>query len=304
LTERDFFVIANPAAGKGRVAAALSSLEAAMRAAGVRHHIAHTERAGHATELAARAAGEGWQSVVAVGGDGTMGEVLNGIVGTGATLGLVPLGTGNDLARTFGIPLNVPGAIDVLLNGRVERIDLGRETHAHFAIVNGIGFAADVMHFCNTQTGLFRGSAAIFEATVRLVATLDPKPMRVILDNEVIEGRFVTTFVMNTRFTGGGMMICPAARTDDGMLDICLIRYITKASFLGTLPKAYSGRHVTHPSVSLHRSRRVRIESERPQRKMYDGNVADQTTPAECECLPGALDLIVPAGAPRGGNVE
>ena len=326
----DYFVIANPTAGRGRVAQALSDVRKAMDASGVKYHIAPTERAGHATELARQAADDGWKCIVAVGGDGTMGEVLNGIMTAGRTadgesgtasgtalgattgaaagptarrpaMGLIPLGTGNDLARTFGIPLNVPGAIDVLLCGRLERIDLGKDKDSYFAIVEGLGFAADVMDFCNTHSGWLRGSPAIFAATVKLMFTYRPRPMRVVLDDETIEGDFITTFVLNTRFTGGGMMICPDARTDDGVFDICLIRYVRRMSFLQTLTKTYSGGHLTHPAVSIHRSRRVRIETKEPMRKVFDGNVPPVTTPSEIECVPRALDLVVPPGAPAGG---
>lgn len=315
---RDYFIIANPTAGRGRVAQALADVKGALEAAGVKHHIAPTEWAGHATELAQRAAAEGWKCVVSVGGDGTMGEVLNGIMaakaagagaGAGAeaeaasrpALGLIPLGTGNDLARTFGVPLNVRSAIDVLLGGRLERIDLGKETDGYFAIVQGLGFAADVMDFCNTHSGWLRGSPAIFAATAKLMFTYHPYPMRVVLDDQTVEGDFITTFVMNTRLTGGGMLMCPDALTDDGLLDICLIKYVSRSSFLPILTTTYSGGHVTHPAVSLYRSRKVRIECAEPMRKMYDGNVPHVLTPAEMECVPRALDLVVPRAAPAGG---
>lgn len=286
-------LIANPTAGRGRVRRQMDAVRQSFAAAGQSCDIVYTDAAGHAVELARAAAAKGYRLVVAVGGDGTMGEVLNGIAGTGAALGLLPLGTGNDLARTLGIPLNMRGAVDVLLAPAFRRIDIGKEREGQFAIITGINFPAEAMAQVNRQKGPFRGSAAIFAGTVSVVSRLRAVPMRVELDDKVIEGRFTGVFVLNTKFTGGGLLLAPDALPDDGWLDIVLMGELSRLDFLWTLPKAYKGGHLKHPAVSIYRAKRVAVTADQPLPKLFDGNTFG-SSPLEATIAPLALEVAVP----------
>lgn len=287
--------MANPVAGNGRVGREMGSIRRALVQRRLDHEMVLTRAPGHATELAREAARDGWDVVVAAGGDGTMGEVVNGIAGSGVALGLLPLGTGNDLARTFRIPRSVDGAVDVLAGGTVRRIDLGVDADACFAIIAALGFPSDVMHYTNTHHGLWKGPAKILAAILSLLPSLCGQSMRVTLDDRVVEGRYIGVFVLNTRYTGGGLMISPEASTEDGLLDVVLIGEMSRSSFLCTLPKAYSGKHLDHPAVDLYRSSAVRVDTREPMLKMFDGNVTGVTSPIVASVRAGALPLVVPS---------
>lgn len=290
-----YFVVANPIAGNGRVGREVNSIRRTMAQCGLEHEIVFTRAPGHATELAGEAARDGWDVVVAAGGDGTMGEVVNGIAGTGRALGLLPLGTGNDLARTFGIPLTLDGAVRVLANPLIRCIDLGVDTGTCFAIITSLGFPSDVMYYVNTHHGRLSGQAKIVSAIVSLLPSLRAHAMRVTLDDRVVEGKYVGIFVLNTCYTGGGLKMSPEASTEDGLLDVVLIGELSRLSLMTTVPKAYSGRHLSHPAVSLYRSRQVRVDTAEPLRKMLDGNVPGLESPIIASVRERALPLVVPS---------
>lgn len=287
-------IIANPIAGRGRVRTEWPRLERLLGAALVECDFRQTEGPGHAEVLAREAAEAGYAQVVVVGGDGTVGEALNGLAGTGTALGIVPVGTGNDLAHNVGIPRSPEAAVAALRNPARRRIDLGEEGERCFGVIVGVGFAADAMRQANLRRGRARGSAAILLSIVQTVAKLEPVPVRLYLDDqEPVEAPLTALFVMNTRTTGGGLMICPAAVPDDGLLDVCLMKDIGRLDFLATLPKAYFGKHVGHPKVSFHRARTVRLEADRPLTKMFDGDLFGDA-PLSARVRPAALDVLVP----------
>lgn len=290
-------LIANPTAGRGRTKKYLPLIEDVFRSSGHEYSLSLTEAPGHATLLAKEAVRAGYERIVAIGGDGTMNEVLNGLAETAAALGVIPSGTGNDLARSLGIPLDIAAAARIALDPLVRRIDLGRERGAYFAVLAGLGFAADVIHHTNTHRGPLRGQLAIASSVVATVAGLTPKPLSIIIDGVSYDGPTEAVFVMNTRFCGGGLMVAPDAKEDDGLFDVVLMRDFGRADLLRILPKVYSGRHVGHPKVEFYRGRTVKIAYARPLVKMVDGNIYGET-PLEAEIVPGALAVL----APRRGS--
>lgn len=287
-------VIANPIAGRGRVRQELPRLTRMIGSHLQDCEWRLTEAAGETEELARTAAAAGVEQVWVVGGDGTVGEAVNGLAGTSTALGIVPLGTGNDLARNLGIPRSAEAAVACLATAERRRIDLGEESERRFGVIVGVGFAAEVMRQTNRRLGPARGSAAIFAAILETVAQLRPVPARLVLDGcHAVEAPLTALFVMNTRTTGGGLRICPEAVPDDGLLDVCLMADIGRWDFLATLPKAYFGKHVGHPKVTFFRARTVSLEADRPLVKMFDGDLFGDA-PLSARVLPGALDVLVP----------
>lgn len=291
-------VIANPLAGRGRVSQALPRLGSLLDLHLGEHQLILTEAPGHAERLAREAAAAGASRVVVVGGDGTVGEALNGLAGTGTALGIVPIGTGNDLARNLGIPLSLEGALASLPGAVRRRIDLGEESERRFGVIVGVGFAADVMRQTNRRLGAAKGSAAILVSILQTVAELRPVPVRLYLEEgtaaeRIVEAPMTALFIMNTRTTGGGLAVCPEAQPDDGLLDLCLMKDISRVDFLATLPKAYFGKHGGQPKVEFFRARAVRLQADRPLVKMFDGDLFGDA-PLSVRVVPGALDVLVP----------
>ena len=297
-------IIVNPTAGKGKGRLAAKAIDEILTAHGKDFEIFHTKEAGHGIELAQNCREDGWSAVIAVGGDGTAGEVLNGVMqaeeGKRCHFGFIPIGTGNDFARSLKIPLNMEEAIKVLVKPGEKVMDIGREREGFFSIITGLGFPAEVMARANDYRGPLRGSSIITWCVLKTIKELQAEAMEFTLDGKTLEITAKAVFVLNTPFTGGGLQIVPHAVIDDGYLDIAVMGDISKLSLAVTLPKAYQGKHVNHPAFSFYKGKKVSFKTERPLRKLFDGNVFGQS-PLEAEILPKALSVLVPApeGAAR-----
>lgn len=287
-------VIVNPVAGKGNGLKVRPIVEEAFQRAGADFEVVLTEHPGHGAELARDAARAGYDVVVAVGGDGTMSEAVNGVSGTETALGVIPAGTGNDLARTLGIPLDARLGAQYCLNPDFDVMDVGRERESYFACLTSLGFPADVMHYCNTRTGPFRGSLGIAFGVFATLSRLVPTEMEFEVDEgRTFRQRSTGVFVLNTRFVGGGMMVSPEARYNDGLLDVVIMKDFGRLELTRVLPLVYRGKHVGHPKMELVKCRRIKVTTPEPMVKMYDGNVFGQS-PLEATLIPAALRVLVP----------
>jgi YegS/Rv2252/BmrU family lipid kinase len=230
-------------------------------------------------------------------------EVVNGVAGTeSAELAVLPHGTGWDFVRTFGIPRDLDGAVEVALRGRSRTIDLGRVTYhtwagaeasAWFANVASAGISGAIAQRANVTSKALGGKISYYWATFAVFFGWQTGELRVTVDDEVRSGRMIDVMACNGRFLGGGMMMCPEAEPDDGLLDVLLIGDVTKRDLLFTLPKSYRGKHLPHPRLELLRGRAVTVEAEEPLPIETDGEQPGRT-PARFECVPRALRLRVP----------
>jgi len=286
-------IVANPVAGRGRVGKLLPQIRQLFDQHNLKYEIALTEAPGHGTALAKEAAEKGWDNVIAIGGDGTMNEVLNGIMGTPASMGFVPLGTGNDLARSLGIPLDMKEAVTILAQGRTTPMDIGKDRDGYFGIILGLGFPSDVMHHVNTTKNIFRGSLAITASIIQVVNKLQPYPVHIELDDGKLDTTVMGIFILNTRFTGGGLQIAPDAKYDDGILDVVIMHQMSKLDFLSTLPKAYQDKHLSNPRCELFQTKTIKVTTAEPMRKLFDGNVFG-SSPVDAQVMPEALKIWVP----------
>ena len=292
-------IIVNPAAGRGSARQWIGELEVRLSLAIQSTHriiswqIIETSGPGDATELAREAVRGGANIVAAAGGDGTIGEIVNGLVGTDVALGVIPMGTGNDFARSLGIGTDVDKAIYNLLEGIPIAIDVGKTQGRFFVNVSGCGLDAVVAQRVNTGFRWLRGSSAYLAALLQSLLPYRAATIRLTLDNEIIETKALLCSVANARYYGGGMRIAPDAMLTDGLFDICLIEEVGKIEFLRTFRKVFKGRHITHPAVRMLRSKYVKVESDRPLPVLVDGEIVG-TTPAEFEMLAGGLNIIGP----------
>ncbi|MEJ5253219.1 MAG: diacylglycerol kinase family lipid kinase [Chthonomonadetes bacterium] len=294
----DMLVILNPAAGRGRArrqqAALCHLLNYVALQVGCSWQIVETTRQGEAATLARQAAHDGIPVVVAAGGDGTLGEVANGLVGTPAKLGILPLGTGNDFARCVGISENLSVAVDNLFTGKAHPVDLGRVGDRYFINVAGCGFDAAVAQRVNRGFRFLHGTAAYVAAVYQTLMTFKPMQMHITVDDEVISERTMLCTVANSQSYGGGMRIAPMAQIDDGWLDVCIVKAVSKVEFVRVFPRVFTGIHITHPCFVMLKARRIQVESNPPVPVLVDGDVQG-TTPIEFTVHPSALQVILPA---------
>ncbi len=299
--EDTWAVIVNPTAGRGKAARAAELLMAALEEREARADLLLTSGPRHAVQLARQASESGADIIVACGGDGTIHEAINGIMASGSrsTLGILAGGTCNDLAYALGLPGNPTEAIPRILELNVQSIDLGRvdlggNNYKYFATIATLGFDSEVSEFVDAGRcpSFLRASAAyLYAAVMSLFAYRFP---RVTLhgDFETFSGPLLLAAIGNTDRYGARIRITPAAQPDDGLLDVCIVRQVSKLEVLRVLPRTFSGNHVTHPAVRIKQTRQLRIDTERPLWIWADGERLAQT-PITVEIVTKALEVIL-----------
>lgn len=294
-----FYVIVNPAAGRGAAARALALVDAEMARAGAAHSIVQTARRGHAAELAEAAARDGWPAVVAVGGDGTVHETVNGLMRAAADgapsvpLGIVGVGSGNDFAQLAGVPRDVAGAVRALVRAEPRAVDVGRVNGRWFS--NGVGIGLDARVAIEVDRGRrFRGIFMYLDALARVLRVFTPPHMAVEVDGErLADAPMTLVTVGNGGRHGGGFWICPDARIDDGVLDLCMCDALGTLGILRFLPRVMRGTHTGASCVHMRRARRVRVTSTDPLPVHADGEIIDDAARAvDIEIHPGRLRVL------------
>ena len=293
-------VIVNPAAGGGRTARMWRRLRDVMAVTLPAEH-AETRGPGDGERLAREAATAGAQLVVAVGGDGTLNEVVNGVRSAGAQtpVGAVLTGRGCDACRNFGVPRDPVAAVRALADGHNARFDLGRAEWTDgrrrwFAISAGAGFDAEVAR--RAQTWRMRGTLSYLAAVLASVHRHRPTDAVLEVDGVAEPPAPITAVVAaNGRWFGGGMKIAPHADPADGAFDIVVLGALGRLELLRWLPTIYPGTHLRHPRVRVRRARRLRVGGT-PLPTHVDGEPAGPT-PVVLTVEPGALHLRVPRGA-------
>jgi len=288
------FVIFNPNAGQGAAARREGAVRAALQAVELPFELVHTERVGHARELAAQAAAaHRYRVVVAVGGDGTINEVVNGLLGSDTPLGLMPIGTGNDFVKMIDLAPNQPKvAAERLRDGVVRPVDVGVANGRAFLDALGTGFAAQVTVETLRPTRL-RGFAVYLVALVRALAHYKSPVMRVSYENQTIEQRMLLTAVGNGRCQGGGFWVTPDAIIDDGLLDLCVCGYMRTDEILRHVPKVLKGTHGRLKQVQMARVRHVTIEARAGMPVHLDGELLGiDVRHVDVEVRPGAITLL------------
>jgi diacylglycerol kinase (ATP) len=289
--------IANPFANYGRVAETHTEIHVSLASfARVQWNL--TDFPGHATELVSEADLASFDGVIAVGGDGTLFEVLNGLYRHKAenwpVLGLIPTGTGNAFARDLDLsPGDWPGAIKLIERGRSRRIDVGRVTtpddRYYFLNIIGMGFAVDAGRMAKKLKML--GNAAYTIGAVWQILKLKSRALEIEIDGQLVKQDNVFVEVSNTRYTGTTFLMAPNARLDDGLLDVTLLSAISRFRLLRLFRTIYTGEHIHLDSVTCYQARRIIIHSPLRAGLMPDGEFRGQT-PAVIECLPGDVRVF------------
>jgi diacylglycerol kinase (ATP) len=250
-----------------------------------------TKGPGDATKIAADAKNQGYTRVVAVGGDGTVCEVVNGIIGTDIELGIIPAGTGNDFVKTLKIPQLPIEALAVIENGYIGTVDVGKHENGYFINVAGVGFDAEVVNTTNVDLKFLTGSFAYITSVVWNLIRYCPREARIEIDGEVYRRKLWLVAVANGQYFGGGMKISPDAVVDDGLFDICMVNDMSRLEILKFLPRVFSGGHKNHRAFEVLRGKQVKIEFSTPTMTQADGEVLGHDS-AYFSIIPKALKVI------------
>ncbi len=298
----EHLVIVNPVAGRGAGERLIPHIVRLLREHGLSFDLVRTERPWHAAELARQAVVSGYRRVVAVGGDGTSNEVLNGLMaareaGEGeATMGVLCVGTGNDFAYGMGIPLDLEAGCAALARGRTRRVDVGHARgFRYFGNGIGIGFDAAV-NVVASRLRRLRGFLVYLIAVLRTLIFYYRAPLtRIELDDRTLEQPALMISVMNGRRMGGGFLMTPFSRPDDGLFDLCIGGKMNQLEMLSFVPRFMKGTQVGDPRVTMARSQRVRVSVQEGTQFVHaDGETLTlDARELDLEVIPQGLSVVV-----------
>lgn len=290
-------VILNPYAARWNALKRKDEAEAALRQAGIEYELVVSDRPHHAIELAEQAVREGFSPVIAAGGDGTVGEVVNGLLrarpeGALGPFGVLPLGTANDLVVNLGLPKDLPGAAACIAVGKTRLIDLGKVNEWVFANNSAVGLEP-VVSIYNVRMARLKGIVRYLVAALRAINQKPQWEMELEWDDGRHAGPVTLVSVGNCPLTGGVFRMAPAADPTDGRLTFIYGYAPTRRKMLRLLPKTMSGEHVNDPAIHQHHARRLKIHTLTPSPLQVDGEVRlEAASDFLYECLPGRLEIL------------
>lgn len=280
----------NPASGRGHGVRAGERAAGVFRNAGVAVEVVTAPDAGTASALMAEHVAIGTDALVVVGGDGIVHLAAGVLAGTEIPLGVIPAGTGDDLARHLGLPLSDPrAAARTVLTGETRAIDLTRAGDEYCVGIIAAGVDAAIAARAARHHWPHGRTRYVLATLVELLRCA-PRRYRLELDDDVVETDAMLVAAGSLPAYGGGMHVLPDAVDDDGQIDVIIVRATTRAELLRVFPRVYSGRHTSHPSVSLHSAKRVRIDGP-GLTAIADGEPVG-TLPLTLQAAPGALTVI------------
>lgn len=291
-------VILNPYGGRLPREAKIALVEQALAQAGLDYHLELTARRGHGVELARQASQDGWPVVAAAGGDGMVNEVSNGLLqaageAEAGILGIIPLGTANDLASMLQIPLNVSGACQRLAAGATRLIDVG-EVNGHYFVNNSAVGLEPVVTEAHDRMRWVKGNLRYMLAALKTLARAKPWHMCLCWGDNSFEGPINLVSIGNSNRTGGLFYMTPHAQLDDGLLDFIYAASLSRWQMLWLLPKTFKGEHLQHPQVVYHKTTTLSITAFDPTLIQTDGEIMPgEATEIIYHLIPKKLRVIV-----------
>lgn len=306
VTLPEWCAIFNPNAGNCKGSKDRDRISDVLGRNGIRFTAFTTTGRGHATEFTREILAEGYRKIISIGGDGTLHEIINGVftqdycLPKDVTIGLIPVGTGNDWGRMFGIPLVYEGAAGVIKEGKTLLHDIGvidyfsgsEKLRTFFINIAGLGFEAAVIKRSNRQKEKGRSSKAIY--FFNLLASLisySNTPVEITIDGKTSQAKVFSINIGNGRYCGGGMRQTPDALPDDGLLDITVIKEMGKLEIIKSLNMLYDGTVLSHQKIDGFRTTGLKVVSDTMLLIEADGELLGHT-PAEFSIIPSAINII------------
>jgi diacylglycerol kinase (ATP) len=293
-----YYFIVNKRSGNGKGLKIWRKIEKLLQESQINYQVHFTERPKHAVEIAKEVSSEICNVVVAIGGDGTIHEVANGLIDSNIPLGVIPAGSGNDFARALDIPMDYKKALERILMGKQRKIDIGRIGKDYYVSVAGIGFDGKVAEVNNASKykqwlNFFKlGGLSYGFSFLHVLLKYRPVNIEIKVDGKnFIFFNVWLIAIANIPNYGGGIRICPDACCKDGLFDICIVHNMTKWDLLRMFPKAFKGEHVFHPCVTMIKGKQVEVTANLPVNVQSDGELLTKT-PVKVTIQKDALIII------------
>ncbi len=267
-------MILNPIAGRGASKKALPEIESHLHTLGFDYDLLITEKPGHGIKLAEQAGEKGCETVIAVGGDGTANEVINGLMNAAnnkkiiSKLAILPVGRGNDFSYGMGVPQDLKSACKILVEGQSRKIDIGfvkggdYPQGRYFGNGVGIGFDTVVGFEAAKLPSYITGMPAYLLAALKTISLYFNAPLlRIEIDGKVIEQACLLVSLMNGKRMGGTFMFAPDSAPDDGLLNLCIVEQVSRLGVLSLFPKVMSGTQRDHPAIKMPKGEKIKIEA-------------------------------------------
>lgn len=304
-----WYVIINPQAGSGKGKTDWPQIESLLKSNGIDFDFVFTEFKFHAVELTVNAINLGYKKLIAVGGDGTLNEIVNGVFiqnkfsTSDIIIGVIAVGTGNDWSRMYKIHSTYQGKVAAIKAGKQFRQDVGKVEYEeskvkqsrYFANAGGVGFDAEVARRTNRlkESG-HRGKILYMGSLVRALFDYKPSEISILVDDKIVGGKVFSLSIGICSFNGGGMMQMPNAVSDDGLFDVTVIRQIRRFEVIRNIYRLYNGTILSHPKISGYTGKKIVVSSELPIGLEVDGESLG-TSPFTFSLVPKSINVIVGA---------
>ncbi|MUK86918.1 YegS/Rv2252/BmrU family lipid kinase [Ornithinibacillus sp. L9] len=294
-----YYFIVNKYSGSGRALKIWRRVAKLLQEKHIDYDVSITEHPHHASELVKDIMKKNnVKAIIAVGGDGTVHEIINGLIGSKIPLGIIPAGSGNDFCRGMRIPLKYDQALERILKGDKKTIDVGHINNKFFATIVGIGFDGQVAQKTNQSQNkkilnlAGMGSLSYIINVLKVLFYYKPTNVDLHIDQEPIKHQNVWLIaIANSPFYAGGMMICPNAKNDDQLFDVCIVKEISRWQLLRIFPSVFKGKHVNHSAVTIFKAKELEILSKRPMTAHGDGEIIGET-PLKIMISPSTLSVL------------
>lgn len=295
--KRNILFIINPVAGKGKTIEILPVINKILKPheSTIHFEVQISKNKGDISELVKRYYSAGYLEFVAVGGDGSLSELINGFefpLKTMPTIGILPLGTGNDFVKNLNEKNDVDEMLKTIINNDKMCIDIGRVNNFNFINVCSFGIDGPIIRDTDKMKKVFPGQSAYLISTLKAGLTFKPNQVKVTADGQEYKGHMILIAVGNGKYIGGGMNICPEAKLTDGLFELCMVSDVSKLKFMKEISKVYSGRLSELKEVTYVKAKHVKIEVTGKQYLInVDGNLLG-STPANLDMIEHAINIF------------
>lgn len=286
-------VIVNPMAGGGRTPRLLPKIRHWLSESPHEFSFNTTRSPDEMRSEIMKAPAQGINALLLIGGDGTVHQALPAIAETNIPFGFLPCGRGNDFARNIGLPSKLQKSCSLPSNPSFHQVDLPRINNIPFVAVAYVGFDAEVNELANEGKGYFGGTLGYIVCVTKALKSFKPFEVEITIDGDTWRERVMMVTVANAPFYGGGMKIAPDANMNDGLLNICIVKEISKLELLWEFPKVFKGTHIYHPRIMMKSGRRIRLTSDEPRNIYADGEYVGHL-PADCTIGNQTIHIMSP----------